>query len=118
MEDKKPKKLRPDQVGAHRVAYEKNKRKILLTQDTCAICGQPVDKTLKYPHPLSPTVDHIIPVARGGHPSSIDNLQLAHFTCNRQKWDKIIDVKPVEQHKDVISNRVLPQSMDWTSYKG
>lgn len=117
MEDKKPKKLRPDQVGAHRVAYEKNKRKILLTQDTCAICGQPVDKTLKYPHPLSPTVDHIIPVARGGHPSSIDNLQLAHFTCNRQKWDKIIDAKPVEQHKDVISNRVLPQSMDWTAYK-
>ena len=117
MEDKKPKKPRPDQVGAHRVAYEKNKRKILLTQDTCAICGQPVDKTLKYPHPLSPTVDHIIPVARGGHPSSIDNLQLAHFTCNRQKWDKIIDAKPVEQHKDVISNRVLPQSMDWTEYK-
>lgn len=116
--EKKPKKLRPDQVGAHRVAYEKNKRKILLTQDTCAICGLPVDKTLKYPHPLSPTVDHIIPVGRGGHPSSIDNLQLAHFTCNRQKWDRILDQKPVEQHKDIISNRILPLSRDWSTYKG
>ena len=114
------KKLRPDQVGAHRVAYEKNKRKILLTQEICAICGQPVDKTLKYPHPLSPTVDHIIPVAKGGHPSSIDNLQLAHFTCNRQKWDKIIDTSQTagDQKKDVISNRVLPLSMDWTAYRG
>lgn len=109
---------RPDREGAHRTAFEKNKRKILLTQEICAICGRPVDKSLKYPHPLSPTVDHIIPVSRGGHPSDIDNLQLAHFTCNRQKWDKIIDVKPTEVKKDTISNRVLPLSMDWSAYKG
>lgn len=109
---------RPDREGAHRTAFEKNKRKILLTQEVCAICGRPVDKSLKYPHPLSPTVDHIIPVSRGGHPSDIDNLQLAHFTCNRQKWDKIIDVKPTEVKKDTISNRILPLSMDWSTYKG
>ena len=23
--------------------------------------------------------DHIIPVAKGGHPSDLDNLQLAHY---------------------------------------
>ena len=35
-----------------------------------------MDKKLKYPHPLSACIDHIIPLAKGGHPSDIDNLQL------------------------------------------
>lgn len=56
----------------------------------CGICGKPVDFTYKYPHPLSLYIDHIIPVAKGGHPSDLDNLQLAHWTCNRQKSDKLI----------------------------
>ncbi len=37
----------------------------------------------------SPTVNHIIPVAKGGHPSDMSNLQLAYLTCNWQKTDRI-----------------------------
>ena len=84
------KRNRPDKDGSHRLAYERNKAKIMATQTVCGICGKPVDKSLRYPHPLSPCIDHIIPVAKGGHPSDIDNLQLAHWTCNRQKSDKIL----------------------------
>lgn len=101
--------------GTHRGAFEKNKKKIYATQSCCGICGKPVDFTLKYPHPLSACIDHIIPVAKGGHPSDIDNLQLAHWTCNRQKSDKIVDVKEVKQ--EVVSNRVLPWSTDWAAYR-
>lgn len=112
---------RADHDGSHRLAFEKNKRKIFLTQDVCAICGQPVDKNLKYPHPLSATIDHIIPINRGGHPSAIDNLQLAHFTCNRQKADKILSSSkipsPLGVDENKINNRVLPQSIDWASYR-
>lgn len=103
---------RPDKNGVHRAQFETNKKKILATQEVCAICGKPVDKTLKYPHPLSATVDHIIPIARGGHPSSLDNLQLAHFTCNRQKSDKLVDASVVKA-AETISNRVLPHTFDW-----
>ena len=103
---------RPEKNGVHRAQFEQNKRKILATQEVCAICGKPVDKSLKYPHPLSATVDHIIPIARGGHPSSIDNLQLAHFTCNRQKSDKLVDANVVKA-VETISNRVLPHTFDW-----
>lgn len=50
--------LRADRQGPHRVAFEKNKKILLKTQNTCGICGKPIDKTMKAPHPLSPVVDH------------------------------------------------------------
>lgn len=71
---------RPDKDGTHRGAFEKNKKKIYATQTVCGICGKPVDFSIKYPHPLSPCIDHIIPINKGGHPSDIDNMQLAHWT--------------------------------------
>lgn len=105
-----------ERYGTHRGAFEKNKKKILATQTVCGICGKPVDFSLKYPHPLAPCIDHIIPIAKGGHPSDIDNLQLAHWTCNRQKADHLPSA--IKQEEEVISNRVLPQSINWCSYKG
>lgn len=108
--------MRADKTGAHRSAFEKNKKRILKTQQCCGICGKPVDKKLKFPNPLSPVIDHIVPVKKGGHPSDINNLQLAHFFCNRQKSDKLFNVGK-EAKEDVIGNRNLPQLMDWTKYK-
>lgn len=111
------KQYRPDVQGPHHAEYKKNRAKILATQDVCAICGKPVDKTLTYPHPLSATVDHIIPVALGGHPSAINNLQLAHWTCNRQKSDKM-NLPHERPRGTLVSNRLLPQTFDWTGDGG
>ena len=108
---------RPDQNGTHRLAFERNKKKIYATQTVCGICGKPVDFSYKYPHPLSPCIDHIIPIAKGGHPSDIDNLQLAHWTCNRQKSDKLLKRSKVAE-SETVSNRLLPQSCDWYAYRG
>jgi 5-methylcytosine-specific restriction endonuclease McrA len=107
---------RPDRDGTHRLAFDRNKKKIYATQTVCGICGRLVDFSLKYPHPLSPCIDHIIPVSKGGHPSDLDNLQLAHWTCNRQKSDKLI-VQPTQEQAEILDNRVLPQSMDWAMYR-
>lgn len=111
---------RPDHDGSHRRQYEINKQKILATQSICGICGKPVDMQLKYPHPLSACVDHIIPIAKGGHPSDIDNLQLAHWQCNRAKSDKIAGTKEDFENKKekakVIGNRNLPLSADWIHF--
>ncbi len=106
--------MRADKT-THRATYEKNRKRILKMQNVCGICGKPVDKNLKSPHPLSPCVDHIIPVSKGGHPSDIDNLQLAHWTCNRQKSDKLFKNK--ETTPKIIGNRNLPQTIDWVNYK-
>lgn len=110
------KTYRPDREGPRRSEFAKNKKKILLSQSICGICGKPVDKTLKFPDPMSPTIDHIIPVDKGGDPSNIGNLQLAHMYCNRQKSDKIIMDKPDTTQK-IFNNRDLPLSIDWTKYR-
>lgn len=110
--------MRADKLGKHRTAFEKNRKKIIVTQDVCGICGKPVDKSLKWPHPMSACVDHIIPLEKGGHPSDISNLQLAHMCCNRAKSDKIVQPRADTEQEEVLSNRLLPQSMDWTSYRG
>lgn len=106
--------VRADRQGPHRVAFEKNKKRLLMTVNTCGICGQPIDKRLKSPNQMSPVVDHIVPVSKGGHPSAIENLQLAHWTCNRQKSDKLFNNK--QEEPKVIGNRNLPQTIDWASY--
>lgn len=112
---KKP--YRPDRDGKHRSVFDKNKKKIYATRTVCGICGKPVDFNLKFPNPMSPSIDHIIPVDRGGHPSDIDNLQLAHLCCNRSKSDKLlINNKKIEKN-ETITNRNLPQSMDWSNYR-
>ena len=95
---------RLDRDGAHRKQFENNKKRIYATQTICGICGKPVDFSYKYPHPLSPCIDHIIPVAKGGHPS------------DRQKSDKIFANNAIKTEK-VISNRILPQIIDWTTYR-
>lgn len=92
-------KNRPDRAGAHRQLFEKNKKIIYSTQSVCWICGKPVDPALKSPHPLSKTVDHKVPVAKGGHPSAIENLALAHRACNRAKSDKLFYEPPRQEKK-------------------
>ena len=107
---------RPDHQKGHRMEFERNRKKILVSEELCAICGKRVDKKLKYPHPMSATVDHIIPVSKGGHPSDLSNLQLAHFHCNRQKSDKLTEEKVENRETQEISNRELPLSMNWALY--
>lgn len=107
---------RKDRLGAQRTALDRNRRKILASQDVCALCGLPVDKSLRYPNPMSATVDHIIPIARGGHPSDLANLQLAHLACNLAKSDNIAAVQSAPRPQ-AVSNRNLPQSRDWANFK-
>lgn len=109
---------RLDHTGEFRTAFEKNRKKIMATQNVCAICGRPVDFGLKYPDPMSATVDHIIPINRGGHPSALENLQLAHLICNREKSDKLTKENKIrEQTQPTNTNRNLPWSMDWRAYR-
>ena len=110
-------KNRPDQDGTHRLAFERNKKRIYATQTVCGICGKPVDFSLKYPHPLSACIDHIVPIAKGGHPSDMANLQLAHWCCNRQKSDRLLRPQNDGQQAQTVATRQLPQSCDWAAYR-
>lgn len=71
--------------GARRRAI---RARLLATQDICAICGRPIDKSLKTPHPLSPEVDEIVPVSKGGDPLDMRNCRLVHRICNQKRGNK------------------------------
>jgi len=50
----------------------------------CGICGQKINRRLKYPNPRSKSIDHIVPISQGGADAPI-NLQAAHLRCNISK---------------------------------
>lgn len=50
----------------------------------CQICHHRVDSGLSGRHKVGPTLDHIVPLSKGG-PHSYANSQLAHRSCNSSK---------------------------------
>lgn len=58
----------------------------------CAICGGMCDWNdhtwSSCSGPLHPSIDHIIPMAKGG-PHIWENVQVAHVMCNSEKGDKV-----------------------------
>lgn len=54
---------------------------------TCGLCANPIDRDLVYPHPASPSIDHITPLSKGGAHAYV-NLQPSHLCCNLRKGDR------------------------------
>lgn len=55
----------------------------------CGLCGDAIPRVVRHGHPLYLTIDHIIPLARGGEHSP-SNVQAAHATCNYAKGDRVM----------------------------
>jgi len=68
------------------VPHEEFTRDEIFERDgwVCGICGEPVDPTLPWPHPRFKSLDHIIPIAKGGA-NTRANVQCAHTLCNARK---------------------------------
>lgn len=50
----------------------------------CGICGEQIDRELAYPDHMSKSLDHIVPLSKGGAHAQ-ENLQWAHLICNIRK---------------------------------
>lgn len=50
----------------------------------CHLCGRPVPRGKRHPHPNSASLDHIVPLSRDGEHSK-SNVALAHLHCNLEK---------------------------------
>jgi 5-methylcytosine-specific restriction endonuclease McrA len=61
----------------------------------CGICGEMCDPNdhswTEYFGPMYPTIDHIIPMSKGGG-HTWDNVQVAHAICNSNKRDTVEEV--------------------------
>lgn len=47
----------------------------------CGICRRKVNRLLPYPHPRSPSLDHIVPLSLGGRHVR-ENVRISHLKCN------------------------------------
>lgn len=56
----------------------------------CQICGDKLNLAVHHSHNYSPTIDHIVPLSKGGSHTRA-NVQAAHRFCNSLKSDKAID---------------------------
>jgi 5-methylcytosine-specific restriction endonuclease McrA len=56
----------------------------------CWICGDQVDRAVRAPDSESRSVDHVVPVSRGGT-DTLDNIKLAHLGCN---LDRHVSTRP------------------------
>lgn len=79
---KRQKQLNPQRISHEQVVREYG--------TDCHICQQPIDLDLPRTSKLGLTVDHLIPLSRGGS-DTMDNLRPAHWTCNRRKSDKLME---------------------------
>ena len=52
-------------------------------RNRCHLCNLLVPSKA-WPHPLSPSLDHVVPLIRGGAHDP-DNVRLAHLRCNTEK---------------------------------
>ena len=47
----------------------------------CGICGKKVNSRIKFPNPKSASLDHVIPLSKGGTHTKT-NVQCTHWGCN------------------------------------
>lgn len=53
----------------------------------CHLCGDLVDSQLSWPDPMSPSLDHVVPLSLGGSHTP-ENVRLAHVRCNSAKGNR------------------------------
>lgn len=80
---------RAEKSGVHAVAVS---RTAVLERDewTCQICFDPIDPGLTAPDQMRASIDHRIPLSRGGT-HTLDNVQAAHLLCNVRKGARMAE---------------------------
>lgn len=89
-----PKAQRVDNISLKRLYKRDN--------GICYICGGKCDWNSQaiskngnpYPGDLYPVIEHVIPISKGGL-DAWDNVRLAHWKCNLDKADGIINAEPM-----------------------
>ncbi|MFC8583242.1 HNH endonuclease [Streptomyces sp. NPDC057217] len=93
-----PRKLYPDTMRAADQRRRARKRGVeaesiraadVYARDawTCWLCALPIDPGKAWPSPDSASLDHVIPLSKGG-PHTMANVKASHLSCNLIKSDR------------------------------
>ena len=111
-------------------------KRVKAEEHACAVCDQPVDKTLTMelgghgkrckgspctgcqPHPMRAEVDEDLPRARGGSPYERANTHLVHRSCNAFKTTMTLveaRAKRFNPHEvdDAVNKKPVASSPIW-----
>lgn len=55
---------------------------------TCGLCGDAIPRDAVWPDRGTASLDHVLPLARGGE-HSMANSQASHLGCNSRKGDRV-----------------------------
>lgn len=73
----------------------------------CYLCLDPVNTDLRFPHPMSPSIDHVQPISKGGL-DCYENVKLTHLYCNQKKSDT---------DPEVYMEKLAEKQVDETAYR-
>ncbi|MDR1183651.1 MAG: HNH endonuclease [Coriobacteriales bacterium] len=90
--------------------YRRLRSQLLASEDRCCICGGPIDRSLKTPHPMSAEIEHLVPVSKGGAVYARANCGISHRICNQRKGNKIL---MVHEEKSNIKGEAIETSKEW-----
>lgn len=70
-------------------AYQEFKARIRIVHAhqlrPCALCTEPIDYQLRYPHPQCWSLDHRVALHQGGNEFDPLNAQASHLVCNQSR---------------------------------
>ena len=91
-----PKAQRVDNISLKRL-YKRDSGICYICGGKCDWNSQAISKNGNpYPGDLYPVIEHVIPISKGGL-DAWDNVRLAHWKCNLDKMDGLIDVEPMSK---------------------
>jgi hypothetical protein len=91
--EKVRKRQTPTPKHAHPNPLAALRRQVMAEETHCGICGDLVDKTVRWPDRASPSLDHIVPTSLGGPELERSNVRLAHHGCNGDHYRRLVDAR-------------------------
>lgn len=76
----------------------------------CTICGEPIPRDARFPHPGTASIDHIIPLTKGGT-HTVGNAASAHTHCNTAKGNRDL----TDARRQEIRDSYLTRLAEWGS---
>jgi hypothetical protein len=85
LRDRKKSVARQGAISSPRISVE-----LIAKRDSyiCHLCNQIVDMNIKRTDKMGATIDHVLPISKGGL-DTMENVALAHWICNIRKGNKI-----------------------------
>lgn len=87
-------------------AYWALRERVKAEERTCWLCHHDIDLSAPPRTPMSWSLDHVVPVSRGGDPLDRANAHAAHLVCNQRRGNRRHGAPPVPTQRAFARSQV------------